>query len=311
VAVLVITHEQDVGADYVMLELERRGVPVLRCNAERLPRWRVTLRPGQDWMLSDPYGRTASSESTSGVWWRRPERPSFDHHLSAGKRRALVDQWQAFAEGLASVSGPRWVSAPAAIGAAEDKARQIGTAREVGFAVPATVWTNDVERAHAVTAAGAAVVKTVTAAHWESDGEAAFVFAHSLTADDLPTDASNFAFAPAVLQTQITPKRDVRATVVGDRVLAAETHAKSGVDWRLEDGLDWRLHDLPPVIARRCRALVDALGLQFGGIDLALDRDGTYWFLEINPNGEWGWLQTAGLGIASALADLLTYGCEN
>ena len=40
------------------------------------------------------------------------EPPVFDVDLSSGERNALVEQWQAFAEGLASVLGPRWVSPP-------------------------------------------------------------------------------------------------------------------------------------------------------------------------------------------------------
>ena len=50
-----------------------------------------------------------------------------------------------------------------------------------------------------------------------------------------------------------------------------------------------------------CRPLV----CDSAEFDLALDQTGTYWFLEINPNGEWGWQQRCGLPIASALADLL------
>ncbi|MCZ3387408.1 MAG: hypothetical protein LH630_10710 [Actinomycetia bacterium] len=50
------------------------------------------------------------------------------------------------------------------------------------------------------------------------------------------------------------------------------------------------------------------MSLEFGAIDLALNGDG-YSFLEINPNGEWGWLQkTVGLPIAETLVDLLTEG---
>ena len=179
-AVLIITNEQDLGADYVVLEMERRGVPGLRCNAERLPTWRVSLRPGHDWELHDPHGRTARSGETSGVWWRRPERPVFAANLSPGEQQALVDQWQAFAEGLASVYGPVWVSPPAAIAAAEDKAAQLTAARRVGFAIPETLWTNDIVQARELVSSGAAVVKTVTAAHWEEKEEAAFVFAHEV-----------------------------------------------------------------------------------------------------------------------------------
>ena len=307
-AVVIVTNEQDLGADYVVLELERRGVPVLRCNAERLPQWRVSLRPGHGWELRDARGRSATSHDTSGVWWRRPERPAFDARLSAGEQQALVDQWQAFAEGLASVTGPVWISPPSAIAAAEDKAMQLTAAREVGFATPETLWTNDLVEAREMVMAGAAVLKTVTAAHWEDgDAEAAFVFTHGIDPTVLPQGEHDFAAAPAAFQRRVAPKRDVRVTVVGETVLAGET-ATDAVDWRLEPATPWSPHILPPDASARCSRLVDALGLRFGGIDLALDDAGTYWFLEINPNGEWGWQQRSGLPIASALADALTHG---
>jgi glutathione synthase/RimK-type ligase-like ATP-grasp enzyme len=67
-------------------------------------------------------------------------------------------------------------------------------------------------------------------------------------------------------------------------------------------------HELPPELSSRCAELVASLGLEFGAIDLLLEPDGRYWFCEINPNGEWGWLQNSGLPIAEALASRLLDG---
>jgi hypothetical protein len=304
VAILIVTNEQDLGADFVVLELEKRGIPVVRCNAERLPRWRASLRPGVEWSLTDPLGRVITSRETTGVWWRRPERPQFDVSLSAAEQHTLVEQWQAFTEGLSSVPGPCWVSPPAAIVAAEDKARQLAVGARVGLRVPDMLWTNNVAHARAKLDGSAGVAKTVTAAHWENDTEAAFVFARPVAASDLPPDAASFAAAPTAIQTMIAPKRDVRVTVVGGTAMAAETTAVD-LDWRVDPTTEWSPHPLPADVAGKCVALVHELGLQFGGIDLVLDDTGAYWFLEINPNGEWGWLQAGGLPIASALADVL------
>ena len=50
---------------------------------------------------------------------------------------------------------------------------------------------------------------------------------------------------------------------------------------------------------------MDELGLTFGGIDLALCGD-EFYFIEVNPTGEWGWLvKTAGHEIHKAIADYL------
>ncbi len=63
--------------------------------------------------------------------------------------------------------------------------------------------------------------------------------------------------------------------------------------------------DLPDNMAAKLRALVSSRGLSFGACDL-LRTGNDYTFLEMNPNGQWGWLEIeAGLQISKALAGLV------
>jgi hypothetical protein len=305
--VLIITNEQDLAADLVVLELERRGTPILRCNTERLAEWKIACQPGSSWSLKDHLGRRAVSEAVTGVWWRRPEPPPPPGPLaSAEEAEAFRAQWQALLEGLASVPGPRWVSTPAAIRAGEDKALQLATARQLGFRVPQTIWTNTAE---AIDPDGPTVVKPITTAAWSDGADPAFVFAHLVGPEQLPGE-TELALLPAAFQQPIWPKRDLRITVVGGQVMAAIAgESTAELDWRLDPEREWRPFDLPEADAGRCRKLVAELGLRFGGIDLAQDDAGELWFLEINPNGEWGWLsEGAGLPIVAALCEELTGG---
>lgn len=135
-----------------------------------------------------------------------------------------------------------------------------------------------------------------------------------MTEADLP-HSSDLAAAPVAFQTPIDPKRDIRVTVVGGQAFAAvrdletaEPGEAAPLDWRRGGDLPWGPHELPPDLSSRCTELVAALRLDFGAIDLLLQPDGRYWFCEINPNGEWGWLQHSGLPIAEALATLLIDG---
>ena len=84
---------------------------------------------------------------------------------------------------------------------------------------------------------------------------------------------------------------------------------------------DWRHHHefassqfytayrLPAKIERLCVRLVRALGLCFGALDLILTPQGEYVFLEVNPNGQWAWIEDfTGLPISDAIAELLMQG---
>ena len=48
------------------------------------------------------------------------------------------------------------------------------------------------------------------------------------------------------------------------------------------------------------------LGLCFGAIDMILTPKNEYVFLEVNPNGQWGWIEElTRVPISSAVANLL------
>ena len=115
---------------------------------------------------------------------------------------------------------------------------------------------------------------------------------------------------PAIYQTEITKWRDLRVTVVGERVFAvaieSQSRSETVTDWRRGSvpDLDHELIELPAYIKALCVRLVQQLDLRFGAIDLVLDVQGQYWFLECNPNGQWAWIENrTGAPISSAIVD--------
>lgn len=102
---------------------------------------------------------------------------------------------------------------------------------------------------------------------------------------------------PYLFQEHIPKSHDVRATVIGDEVLAAaidsQQDTETRTDWRRghPGSLGHEVTALPDAIAERCVELCRRLGLLFGAIDLAVRPDGGYSFFEINPNGQWAWVE--------------------
>jgi glutathione synthase/RimK-type ligase-like ATP-grasp enzyme len=66
---------------------------------------------------------------------------------------------------------------------------------------------------------------------------------------------------------------------------------------------------LPPEVQERCVRLVEKLELCYGAIDLIPTPDGRYVFIEINPSGQYLWIENeTGLPITAAICDLLMAG---
>jgi len=99
--------------------------------------------------------------------------------------------------------------------------------------------------------------------------------------------------------------------VFGHTVLAAEIHSqqsdKSRHDWLHYDleHTPYLPHALPDEVQVRCIKFLQAFGLFYGAIDLIRMLDGTYVFLDMNPFGQWAWVQDlCGLPLAEAHCQL-------
>ncbi len=106
---------------------------------------------------------------------------------------------------------------------------------------------------------------------------------------------------PWMVQSYIPAHKDITIAFVFDRLFAFELDRGAFVDrvadwrelpsdWKRED---WRPHRLPDNLASAVFAFMKDMGLHFGRLDFLLGPEG-YFFLEVNSNGEWAWLDAEG-----------------
>jgi len=100
--------------------------------------------------------------------------------------------------------------------------------------------------------------------------------------------------------------RDVRAFVVGGRVLAAIERTAPHGDWRanVARGAVATALDIPPAWAAVALRAAAAVGTDYAGVDLMPASDGRVFVLEVNGIPGWQGLQAAtGLRVAPAVAE--------
>jgi glutathione synthase/RimK-type ligase-like ATP-grasp enzyme len=196
------------------------------------------------------------------------------------------------------------------------KAAQLDVARALGFELPPTLITNspadflDFYRAHN----GNVVSKLAGGAFFRSLATSFARYTEVVSKRDVGY-AYTVRYCPAIFQAYVPKRVELRITVVGRRVFAVEIHSQvsnhTRHDWRRYDMAETphMAHDLPSGVEQRCVQLVEQLGLCYGAIDMVVTPDGRYVFLEINPNGQYLWIEEAtGLPISDAICDLLMTG---
>ena len=100
--------------------------------------------------------------------------------------------------------------------------------------------------------------------------------------------------------------RDIRAFVVGGRVLAAIERRSDGWRTNIARGGTARPVDAVRGLGRTGVRAAAAVGAEYAGVDLLPARDGTVYVLEVNGIPGWQGLQEAtGVDVAGAMVDQL------
>ncbi|WP_030417197.1 ATP-grasp ribosomal peptide maturase [Streptomyces sp. NRRL S-1448] len=310
--VLVATEADDVTADMVIAQLNRRNVPVVRFNPADIggcltvsARFGAGPAPvvGQVRTLS----RTVDLDHVRAVYWRRPVWPDFPYLGDDDARFAAAQVRHGLSGTLYALEGPLWVNHPLRNAAADYKPAQLALAQRLGLTVPSTLVTNDPDEAREFIAVyGQVIYKTLRWTSYKRDGVPVTGWADPVTAAEID---DSVRMAPHLFQARVDKVADVRVLVVGGRVFPVRIDSDL-LDWRKDySALSYSVVDLPDHVDKALLACLDRFGLVSGSFDLAVDRAGDYWWLELNPNGQWGWLEEkTGLEMSAAFADLLTRG---
>jgi ATP-grasp ribosomal peptide maturase len=311
--VLVITHWFDPTADFVIEELNRRNVKVLRFDTADFPRaLSATGRLGADgWSGTLQAGkRHVGLDEIGGIYFRRPTAFEFGGLPDAAAAWARAEARSGL--GGLLMAQRRWLNHPHRVGYAEYKPVQLAEAIRTGLAVPRTLITNDVAEARAfASSVGQVVYKPLSPARPPGPEEHSMLYTSVVEPRHLAEDGDAVGVTMTLFQERIACQHAIRLTVVDGQMFAAAIHAHSSaaaLDWRTDQAhLSYSHTEVPPPVAAGVRTLMTALQLRFGAFDFLLTPEGEWVFLEVNPNGQWVFIEQAtGLPIAAAIADALT-----
>ncbi|HEX6046458.1 MAG TPA: hypothetical protein VFZ22_18325 [Pyrinomonadaceae bacterium] len=323
-SILIVTHSNDNDSVARVAEtISRKGVQAIRFDTDRYPTdVRLTAYYGtsgdERLTLTNEEGEFDLREVTA-IWHRRL---SFGAQLPAGLdqqlRHASIGEARAAALGLLASLKAFRMDHVRHIRHAENKQLQLQVARELGLNIPRTITTNDAAavRAFAESCDGGMITKMLSSFAVYEEGRELVVFTNVVKPEDLE-NLSGLSLCPATFQEAVPKSLEIRATVVGQRVMSAaidsQVSARAVHDWR-RDGVrmieEWRPYQLPDEVEQKLLHLIEYFSLNYGAIDIILTPDGRHVFLELNPSGEFFWLERSpGLPISEAIADVLLAHC--
>jgi glutathione synthase/RimK-type ligase-like ATP-grasp enzyme len=328
--ILIVSDRHDTQIYTVTHYLDRWNAPYFQLNVSDFPlQTELCFSLGSGGLDSATLilqdGRVVNCLSISAVWYRKPLMPRISSGLPPDQSELAFDECRhALLSWYTLLENRYWISDLQNIRRANDKLLQLREAVSIGFAVPTTIVTNNAQEAWEFykQEQGNVIFKPISYSFlssrrnvWEEPTSIKNIFTTLLT-NYSEEDFVVVNQCPCLFQSYVDKRYELRVTVVRDQVFAAKIHSqereKAKHDWRRDlYSVEYSACKLPDNIAEQCVELVKRLGLQYGALDLIVTPDDEYVFLEINPSGQYGWIETrVGLRISEALATALFDACK-
>lgn len=291
--ILLLAHEKDDHAAPVHWALTQAGYKA-ECHggvsATEQERASLVFNPEPAVVLG-----TMAVRSGDTVWFREPNLPVSEPTVST--RAKFLGVWHEIVAMLERLPA-RCINKPLATNLINNKAVQLLLAGKAGLRVPATVMSNApaAVREFFDRYPQSAVCKPFVPHIWQRQDskDTAVAETFPLTREQLPADEV-FTFAPAIYQQRIDKQFDVRTVLMGKRIYsyALRTPANS-LDWRFDaaiSNVDVQIIATPVEVEAGLLTFAQTSGICFGSADFAVDRHGQWWFLEMNEQGQFLWLE--------------------
>lgn len=318
--VLIVTQKLDPHSDAVIDELRKLGFEPFRLNSESLlSEYTFSLKyiKGKpEGVIEDIKNRVIFFENIKSCYYRKPVKVlPHPEIIDEGAKIFSSVEGQAFLNFIYTYPDIKWVNNPYDNKKSQLKFHQLDRAQKYGFNVPRTLISNNPSEVKDFfeICNFSVISKSLGATMINYNEENLHTYSHKLTKEEQDEFLEYVYLSPTIFQEYVEKKIELRITVIGINVFACEIHSQdiveAKIDWRAIEpwNIPHEIHNLPENIKKRLISYLKSYNLSFGAFDFILTPDGRYVFLELNPNGQWYWIEMlTKMPMAKAMADLLT-----
>lgn len=300
--VLIITSKFDEHADYIINLMNIRGMSdrVIRLNTED---FRINVEYTFDAKHFNILLRDSDIEFSEydicSVWYRRP----LDEKLvvsDKGVERFINSQINQFLNGLYYClhDSALWVNDLQSDMFAKNKLFQLVIATQVGLLIPDVMISNDCNQVDDFFDTHERICnKSLSIPRYTYDGKLYPFMTRMISKVEYETNKDSLVFCPTFFEEYIEKEYDIRVVVMGNNVFAfamySQEHELSKIDVRGLSPLQIK-HEyikLPQYIENKILDFMKVQNLFFSSMDFMYSKEGEYYFVENNCNGQWLWLE--------------------
>jgi len=302
--VLVLTNSLDVTSDYLCSRFKQEGVCFSRFDTDKDCRTSTFLY--KSGILNLEWSQnTLKPEQITTVVLRRPKPVEIHKNGDIYSERHTAGEWSEVIEGfLAHIEEKRWINHPAKNSGASHKIEQLNRSKKYGLNTPRTLVTNNIHEAEKfiLSENNGVIVKPLASGFIEraSPKKDTIIYTRRFKEENRQF-LKKIEFCPILFQEMVPKVVDVRLTIldgiiVATGIRAIENDGSQRLDIRRNNmsDVEYFPFKVPRVVSISVRSLIQSYGLRFAALDFGVTESGQWYFFEINPNGQWAWLDLYG-----------------
>ncbi len=312
--VLILTKKTDIESDLLGIKLLKNDLDYVKINEEDIPlkfQFRYYIGETIKSQLFH-YKRKISPEKVKLVLFRHFDL-RFLSYCSGLRQMYFSQQWNQAFHSLKMNLNCMWINDLEKTFTAENRYLQLITAKKTGFKIPETLITNFppagkefFDKCHK------SMVAKVLHHHEINLKCVSYRFLTNEVKNSHLSSYNDLIYAPVIFQKKIKNRVEIRTTVIKNKVYSCEIGTRLSKDKFLdlhkfkEADLKFKEITMDRKTRDLCLHLNKKLGLSMSSIDFVIDNAGNLIFLEVNPVGDWFWIEKrTNLPITEAVFDLI------
>ncbi|PIU61879.1 hypothetical protein COS83_03380 [archaeon CG07_land_8_20_14_0_80_38_8] len=298
--IFVLTYESDPHADSICNYFLKKDIKFFRVNTENIiNNYKITFDSSScNYSISEDNNTIVLNEDWN-IWNRRILEPIIPEDIPENLHDIILTETERTWQGLIFSHKGKVVNSPQSDYNANNKVDQLCFTKNYGNGVkiPDTILTNDPSVLKYFYKKNEKIChKLLQVPMVIKDGEYFGVYNNLISPENMK-HAELINVNPCLFQQYIDKKYELRITALKDKIIPIAIFSQksevSKIDFRRYDlkNVTYEKVEIPDNVKKFCSDLLYHYNLSFAEIDIILDKEGDYYFLEINPKGQWLWLE--------------------
>lgn len=281
--VLIVTSSIDCTVDYI-IEKYNKMAKFYRVNVDQIFSYDICIGGESQWVISSKEWIIEKADIYS-IYYRKPRIPKLDEYKSE-YHGMIAKDIISLINGIVDDFEGTVLTKPYILRKTENKIYQLIYAEKNKLALPISYIGNSNIKPREFKKINS-IIKPITIGKLiRNNGVEIYQTNYFNYQND------DFALTPIYLQEYVNKKFEVRLTYIDGYFFPVRINSEDKLDWRTNyNKLTYSEIQCPEIVLNQCIKLLNDFDLKFGAFDFIVNDNEEWVFLEVNPNGQWQWLE--------------------